>query len=166
MITSIQQVCFQLFSHMMPSHLNSPLVIVFHAYKTIPLVAQVGRPKFSAQYLTYLHIVELSDVLHIAHALAPLERLIPPQKFKKNKNQGDRGLMPRISLSRNLLVELVSSQGIGLKSDNASSPGFYRLNQQKISLMLRQRQHTVPTSAYSTIIEILQLLQTVVTIGS
>jgi hypothetical protein len=32
--------------------------------------------------------------------------------------------------------------------------------------MLRQRQHTVPTSAYSTIIEILQLLQTVVTIGS
>ena len=36
----------------------------------------------------------------------------------------------------------------------------------KISLMLRQRQHTVPTSAYSTIIEILQLLQTVVTIGS
>ena len=36
----------------------------------------------------------------------------------------------------------------------------------KVSLMLRQRQHTVPTSAYSTIIEILQLLQTVVTIGS
>lgn len=38
--------------------------------------------------------------------------------------------------------------------------------EQKISLMLRQRQHTVSTSAYSTIIEILQLLQTVVTIGS
>ena len=36
----------------------------------------------------------------------------------------------------------------------------------KVSLMLRQRQHTVSTSAYSTIIEILQLLQTVVTIGS
>lgn len=44
----------------------------------------------------------------------------------------------------------------------ASSPSLG----DKISLMLRQRQHTVPTSAYSTIIEILQLLQTEVTIGS
>lgn len=40
------------------------------------------------------------------------------------------------------------------------------LSEIKISLMLRQRQHTVSTSAYSTIIEIPQLLQTKVTIGS
>jgi hypothetical protein len=42
---------------------------------------------------------------------------------------------------------------------------WYRRVGENFSHVIQQRQHTVSTSAYSTIIEILQLLQTVVTIG-
>ena len=66
---------------MVPSHLNSPLVIVFQAYKTIPLVTSVGQPKFQRSTLLTYTSVELSDVLHTTHALTPLERFSSATKM-------------------------------------------------------------------------------------